>query len=108
MGSVVAPATAAPFLEGWLIDNHDWTWIFFMVLPLSLGAAGLLIVADPTPARPAPPRRLDWIGLGAFGAALLSATYVLTQGSRWDWRSEERRVGKECVSTGRSRWSPYH
>src|SRR3546814_13111971 len=23
-------------------------------------------------------------------------------------RSEERRVGKECVSTFRSRWSPYH
>src|SRR3546814_17870725 len=27
---------------------------------------------------------------------------ILTQ------RSEERRVGKECVSTCRSRWSPYH
>src|SRR3546814_18551080 len=28
----------------------------------------------------------------------------------WDLlnRSEERRVGKECVSTCRSRWSPYH
>src|SRR3546814_1765645 len=25
-----------------------------------------------------------------------------------DRRSEERRVGKECVSTCRSRWSPYH
>src|SRR3546814_15060146 len=25
-----------------------------------------------------------------------------------DSRSEERRVGKECVSTCRSRWSPYH
>src|SRR3546814_11954627 len=23
-------------------------------------------------------------------------------------RSEERRVGKECVRTGRSRWAPYH
>src|SRR3546814_11434069 len=23
-------------------------------------------------------------------------------------RSEERRVGKACVSTGRARWSPYH
>src|SRR3546814_18410803 len=23
-------------------------------------------------------------------------------------RSEERRVGQECVSTGRSRWSPHH
>src|SRR3546814_3333270 len=28
---------------------------------------------------------------------------------RREWRrSEERRVGKECVSTCRSRWSPYH
>src|SRR3546814_8991981 len=31
-------------------------------------------------------------------------------GMEWDEeeRSEERRVGKECVSTCRSRWSPYH
>src|SRR3546814_4950982 len=34
--------------------------------------------------------------------------------SKWPFRaaisarSEERRVGKECVSTCRSRWSPYH
>src|SRR3546814_7812178 len=27
---------------------------------------------------------------------------------KWLNRSEERRVGKECVSTCRSRWSPYH
>src|SRR3546814_13639557 len=27
---------------------------------------------------------------------------------RLDQRSEERRVGTECVSTCRSRWSPYH
>src|SRR3546814_20989961 len=26
----------------------------------------------------------------------------------YEVRSEERRVGKECVSTCRSRWSPYH
>src|SRR3546814_7188947 len=31
----------------------------------------------------------------------------LTRGRR-RLRSEERRVGKECVSTCRSRWSPYH
>ena len=24
------------------------------------------------------------------------------------WRSEERRVGKECLRLCRSRWSPYH
>src|SRR3546814_4610959 len=34
----------------------------------------------------------------------------MRQGAIWrlEWRSEERRVGKECVSTCRSRWSPYH
>src|SRR3546814_10995474 len=44
----------------------------------------------------------------------------LLRGQEWDrdqrlqlaaaqvQRSEERRVGKECVSTCRSRWSPYH
>src|SRR3546814_3128835 len=31
--------------------------------------------------------------------------HLLVHGRR---RSEERRVGKECVSTCRSRWSPYH
>src|SRR3546814_17688646 len=29
-------------------------------------------------------------------------------GDTYPMRSEERRVGKECVSTCRSRWPPYH
>src|SRR3546814_20761335 len=33
--------------------------------------------------------------------------WALNQANRLD-RSEERRVGKECVSTCRSRWSQYH
>src|SRR3546814_17217596 len=32
----------------------------------------------------------------------------LTIAWRARWRSEERRVGTECVSTCRSRWSPPH
>src|SRR3546814_16852851 len=33
---------------------------------------------------------------------------VKTPNAGAKWRSEERRVGKECVSTCRSRWSPCH
>src|SRR3546814_17559690 len=33
---------------------------------------------------------------------------VRPEAERRSVRSEERRVGKECVSTCRSRWSPYH
>src|SRR3546814_15172759 len=44
-------------------------------------------------------------GLG--GWVLNDADGVLLEVEGSD-RSEERRVGKECVSTCRSRWSPYH
>src|SRR3546814_20824349 len=48
---------------------------------------------------------LFWIILTLLlkGGSALSLT-LLTEATR----SEERRVGKECVSTCRSRWSPYH
>src|SRR3546814_15933884 len=36
------------------------------------------------------------------------AVFVDDLGMHHESRSEERRVGKECVSTCRSRWSPYH
>src|SRR3546814_4738915 len=45
--------------------------------------------------------------LKALGAdELINYKEVPAWGARA--RSEERRVGKECVSTCRSRWSPYH
>src|SRR3546814_13454145 len=34
--------------------------------------------------------------------------FLLENNTVQPFRSEERRVGKECVSTCRSRWSPYH
>src|SRR3546814_14741911 len=45
--------------------------------------------------------------LDAPGGALDQFEYA-TGKSPQPPRSEERRVGKECVSTCRSRWSPYH
>src|SRR3546814_3460836 len=44
------------------------------------------------------------------GALFGRQVLVLLEGAdhRHGARSEERRVGKECVSTCRSRWSPYH
>src|SRR3546814_16941494 len=40
---------------------------------------------------------VDWMAAGAMTRALRVLLVI---------RSEERRVGKECVSTCRSRWSP--
>src|SRR3546814_13547767 len=45
---------------------------------------------------------------GASGRAVPHREEPLPEAAAPDRRSEERRVGKECVSTCRSRWSPYH
>src|SRR3546814_15864200 len=45
-------------------------------------------------------RKRPWRVAAVFGPLLLLG-YLLR-------RSEERRVGKECVSTGSSRWAAYH
>src|SRR3546814_17690777 len=48
-----------------------------------------------------------YLGPGKIAGAQVA---VLRHGelAYFESRSEERRVGKECVSTCRSRWSPYH
>src|SRR3546814_8369663 len=55
------------------------------MLPLVFSIAGVLV----------------FTGLTAWDTQRLKSEYLAYAG-----RSEERRVGKECVSTGRSRWSP--
>src|SRR3546814_11836894 len=43
----------------------------------------------------------------SFGGCIIGDEFRSAFPADFD-RSEERRVGKECVSTCRSRWSPYH
>src|SRR3546814_13246129 len=48
-------------------------------------------------------------GIGGIGTIAEECRALHESGpKRVSPRSEERRVGKECVSTCRSRWSPYH
>ncbi|MDH4873517.1 DHA2 family efflux MFS transporter permease subunit [Pseudomonas sp. BN515] len=90
MGAVVASATFAPALQGWLIDSQSWTWIFLSAVPLALASVGLLLIADaPEPAK-ARQRPFDWLGSALIAIVILCFTYVLSQGSRWDWFEEPR------------------
>ena len=49
---------------------------------------------------------LPHVAAGGCGAAAYQVT--LPHRGRYRFRSEERRVGKECATLCRSRWSPYH
>ena len=56
----------------------------------------LLLVEDDRPLRERLARAMEARG------------FVVSQAESVAERSEERRVGKECPSKCRSRWSPYH
>lgn len=92
MGAVVAPATLAPALQGWLVDSHSWLWIFLSVAPLSLAAAGFMLFAGGSAIPTADRRPFDPVGLVLLGASLFCLTYVFSQGSRWDWFEAPRIV----------------
>src|SRR3546814_9233160 len=61
------------------------------------GQARTLVAPESLPSPTGETNTLQLAGRGVFACI-----------SPWNFRSEERRVGKECVSTCRSRWSPYH
>src|SRR3546814_4285381 len=67
-----------------------------MARALTLSLLASLLIAEPAFAQ------ANFEGLADNILGLLSNGLLRTL------RSEERRVGKECVSTCRSRWSPYH
>src|SRR3546814_17645915 len=55
--------------------------------------------------------RRDLEGLARWRGGRGGGLAAADRGALFDylaWRSDERRVGKECVSTCRSRWSPYN
>src|SRR3546814_17527410 len=80
-------------------------WILVAVLlavqALSIGAVSysFSLWVDPLAADFDVERKAILGLLGVFGIATCAASAI---------RSEERRVGNECVSTCRSRWSPNH
>src|SRR3546814_16361379 len=64
--------------------------------------------ADPGQVQEIHEARKDLNALREHASIDLETAYKKDPSLASEARSEERRVGKECVSTCRSRWSPYH
>ena len=72
-----ATAAGAPLLGGWLVDSVGWPAIFYINLPLALGAI-LLAVAFVDESREAGAGRTDYAGALLVTAGLGGLTYALT------------------------------
>jgi MFS transporter, DHA2 family, multidrug resistance protein len=88
MAVVLAPAIG-PTLGGWITDNFNWRWIFFINIPvgiLSLTLTRRLISDPPYMRREKIERfRIDYIGLGLLALGLGTLQVVLDKGQRDDW-----------------------
>lgn len=82
MGVVTGPIIG-PVLGGWLTDNLNWRWVFFVNLPIgALAFIGLLLFL-PDVKRPS--RRLDVLGLALLGTGLAGLQLMLDRGQHKDW-----------------------
>ncbi|WP_246669623.1 DHA2 family efflux MFS transporter permease subunit [Agrobacterium sp. B1(2019)] len=88
IGAVVAPATLTPYMQGWLVDSLSWSWIFLCIVPIGMGALILLAFTKESLDERTSVGKFDWLGAVLFTGAAFCLTYVLNQGSRWDWFEE--------------------
>ena len=86
MTVLVAPV-AGPLLGGWITDNISWPWIFYINIPVGLGAAALTWSIyrkrDPGPRRVP----LDYVGLVLLVLFVGSMQIMVDKGKELDWFS---------------------
>jgi DHA2 family multidrug resistance protein len=88
---VMAPAIG-PTLGGWITDNYQWRWIFYMNVPVGMLSLLLVsrIITDPAYLTDQIKKRrgkvsIDYIGIGFLALALGALQVVLDKGQEDNW-----------------------
>lgn len=74
---------SGPVLGGWLTDNFDWRWVFFINVPIGIGAAigsWVMLIDDIKPKR-----KFDIPGFFLLALALSGMQLMLDRGVALDW-----------------------
>jgi len=100
MAVVVAPAIG-PTLGGWITDNFNWHWIFFINLPVGLLSLFLTsrLVEDPPWLREEKRAgiKIDYIGLSLIVIGVACFQFVLDKGQEDDWFSSKLITTFFCI-----------
>jgi DHA2 family multidrug resistance protein len=93
MGPIVGPA-----LGGWLTDDYNWRWVFYINVPLgALAFAGLFLSMPEN--RNAQSSHFDFLGFGSLSIAIASFQVMLDRGQLLDWFSS-REIILEALLAG--------
>ncbi|HZZ30231.1 MAG TPA: DHA2 family efflux MFS transporter permease subunit [Pirellulales bacterium] len=92
LAALVGPVVG-PTLGGYLTDNYNWRWIFYINVPVGLLALGACAatVRDPEYLRQQrsellkKPLNFDYIGFGLLALGMSCWETFLSKGQQWDW-----------------------
>ncbi len=82
MGIMIGPIMG-PILGGWLTENYNWRWVFYVNLPIGLVALALLWAL--LPVRETRSRKFDLFGYSMLAIGLAALQLLLDRGAGEDW-----------------------
>jgi DHA2 family multidrug resistance protein len=83
MGVMVGPILG-PSLGGWLTENYDWRYVFFINIPIGVVTlAGIATFLPET--RRSQGSGFDWFGFGALSIGIGALQLMLDRGEQQDW-----------------------
>lgn len=97
--TVLAPILG-PVLGGYITDNFNWRWIFFMNVPVGILAAFLvkILVQDSPESQKQKTTSIDYIGLSLIALGLGALQIVLDKGQQEDWFDSFFIIGFSCIA----------
>lgn len=98
MGIVVAPILG-PILGGYITDNYDWRWSFYINLPVGLVAIVMtwLFVEDPPFIKAQRATRIDYLGFLSLALWVGALQLMLDKGQQEDWFESSFIIGLAVV-----------
>jgi DHA2 family multidrug resistance protein len=82
MGVMVGPILG-PVIGGWLTDNYDWRWCFYVNVPVGIGCFAILWAL--LPSRGVTRRSFDLFGFSMLAIAISVFQLMLDRGQTQDW-----------------------
>jgi len=84
VGVMVGP-TLGPTLGGWITDNYNWPWIFYINVPLGIIAAILTMTYINDAEHQERADKIDYLGIVLLTLCVGSLQWMLERGERYDW-----------------------
>lgn len=84
LGVIVGP-TIGPTLGGWITDNYNWPWIFFVNIPIGIIAAVMTYIFIHDSKHDRAKSGIDFVGIGMLAVGLGAFQTVLEKGNREGW-----------------------